>query len=243
MKEKEKKGLLERLAAFWLQGAPQTDGGGRRLWRGIGKINKAFKTKEMPENVFPFMEKEGTRTFSLRRAFAEEQEDIRQAERRFLSVSGLRETENTILAGNDATARGEHWQTREGLFPEESKLLRGKETSETLPFWVERKETANDMPDMARMFFWEGPEGGRQKRQTLPLADDRTPKRDPAHEDDTSGRRKPEKAQDEETVFWSKEEPAAERTQAALPDIDGLMREMTRRLWEEREGCCRRLGG
>ncbi len=51
--------------------------------------------------------------------------------------------------------------------------------------------------------------------------------------------------QNERNIFWKKEEAAAERKQdaEALPDIDRLMREMTKRLWEEREGCGRRLGG
>lgn len=242
MEEKEKMGILKRLAAFWRQGAPQTDGGGRRLWRGFRKTKKARETSGTLDTS-PFMEREGARTFSLRRAFAEEREEIGQAGRRVLRAAGLPETENAILAEGDTAYPEGQQRKRKGLFLEESKLLREKGTSETLPLWAERKETSDDMPDMARMFFWEEPEGGRQKRKTLPLAEDGTRKRGAAHGDDTSGWRGPKKAQNEEAVFWRKEEPLTERTQAALPDIDRLMREMTRRLWEEREGCGRRLGG
>ena len=111
--------------------------------------------------------------------------------------------------------------------------------------WTGRKGAGTELTEMAQAFFWAEPEENEKKRKTLPPAGGAARQRRHAEEsrERSAGLAAPE--QNERNIFWKKEEAAAERKQdaEALPDIDRLMREMTKRLWEEREGCGRRLGG
>lgn len=219
------------------------DGGTRWLRRA------AENTKKMREDAegrgFLFGETAGTETFLLGRIFAGEPEEKRRTGRRFPFAEGFQGQEQGFFTAGE-TLRQTERQNRQTLFlAEENNVPQKAKRLEKSLFWAGRKDTAAERTEMAQAFFWTEPEENEKKRKALPPAGGaaRKQRRAEGNADRSAGQAARER--DERSVFWKKEEPAAERKQdaEAMPDIDRLMREMTKRLWEEREGCGRRLGG
>lgn len=239
----KEKGLLKRLADFWKKAGPELDGGTRWLRRTAGN------TKKMREDAegrrFPFRETAGTETFLPGRTFAGEPEGTRQTGRRFPFAEGFQGQEQGLFTAGE-TLRQTERQNRQTLFlAEENNAPQKTERLEKGLYWVERKDAEAERTEMAQAFFWTGPEENEKKRKALPSAGGAARKQRRAEENADRSAGQAARERDERSVFWKKEEPAAERKRdaEAMPDIDRLMREMTKRLWEEREGCGRRLGG
>ncbi len=241
--EMKEKGLLKRLADFWKKAGPELDGGANWFWRIAGSAKKM--REDAAGRGFPFRETAGTETFPLGRTFAREAEEIQQAGRRILFAEGFRKQEQGLFMAGETPQQAER-RNRETLFSvEENNAPQKTKQLEKGLFWAGRKDAAAEPTGMAQAFFWTDPEENEKRRKTLPLAGGAARKWRRAEENTDRSAEQAIRKQDEKGVFWKKEEPAAERRQNAdaLPDIDWLMREMTKRLWEEREGCGRRLGG
>lgn len=238
----EKKGLWKRLAEFWRSAAPEMGGAPRRLWRN-GRSMKKIQERQGAAGGGPLFPEEGERAFSMKRAFAGAEQEERQERRTFPLAAGFRKEGKRLFAEKGTPGQAGRREGQVGSLAEGSGTPRREETTGKLPLWAARTGMADSVPEMARVFFWEGPEEDRQDRKPLPpagnVARNRTPEEEPADMARKTGKRKTE----EESLFRKKEEGWAERKQDAPLDIDGLMREMTRRLWEKREGCGRRLGG
>lgn len=239
----KEKGLLKRLADFWRKAGPELDGGTRWFRRTAGNTKKM--RNDAAGRGFLFGETAGTETFLPGRTFAGEPEGNRQTGRRFPFAEGFQGQEQGLFTAGESLRQMEQ-QNRQTLFSaEENNAPQKTERLEKSLLWAVRKNAAAERTEMAQAFFWTGPEENEKKRKALPSAGGAARKRRRAEEsmDRSAGQTVQER--DEKSVFWKKEEPAAERKRdaEALPDIDQLMREMTKRLWEEREGCGRRLGG
>lgn len=92
----------------------------------------------------------------------------------------------------------------------------------------EMREEATDENRMRSVFLWEMPEEEGEKRSIVPVAENMVRKEEPPFV--------------EEAVRGKGEKVKTEKKQPkSAVDVEELMREMTRRLWEEREGCGRRL--
>lgn len=237
------KGLLKRLADFWRKAGPELESGARWLRRTAGSTKKLREDAE--GRGFPFGETAGTETFLQGRTFAGGQEGNRQTGRRFPFAEGFRGKGQGLFTAGE-TLRQTEWQNRQMLFlAEENNAPQKTEQLGKRLLWTGRKDAGTELTEMAQAFFWAEPEENEKKRKTLPPAGGAARQRRHAEEsrERSAGLAAPER--NERNIFWKKEEAAAERKQdaEALPDIDRLMREMTKRLWEEREGCGRRLGG
>ena len=81
---------------------------------------------------------------------------------------------------------------------------------------------------MGKPFLWEMPMEEQEKRSIIPVM------AEPVQEKESVLEERQEKLERETT---EREEPQAEPT----VDIEKLMRQMTKKLWEERESCGRRL--
>ena len=81
---------------------------------------------------------------------------------------------------------------------------------------------------MGKPFLWEMPMEEQEKRSIIPVM------AEPVQEKESVLEERQEKLERETT---KREEPQAEST----VDIEKLMRQMTKKLWEERESCGRRL--
>lgn len=235
-----KKGMLQRLAAFWKNAGPEA-GGGRLAWRKAGRTKKpGGRPGRTEEGGFPFREKEEESGFLLKRAFAEGQEKARQAGQAFFAA-GFPGREKRLFAPGKAPGQAGR---QERIPTGRNGVPKGRKAQETRP-WAVRQGIAESLPEMAQAFFWDSPENSGQERKPLPPAGSTAKKRGRAGEDTAAAVRMDtaQKQPEEGRIPREKEKRTAERRQDTLPDIDGLMREMTKRLWEEREGCGRRLGG
>lgn len=236
----EKKGILERLAAFWREDGPEMGGGSRRLWRN-GRTRRQAAGNAEAGKLVPFWEAgEGT-GFPLGRLFggteaaaggtAERrlfQPDFRKTGKGLFSVETVQEQEKGAGGAQAFAAAGGRSQA-------------GREARQ-VPIWAAGQAPGMEVPVPARAFLWEEPEdaGGRKKPAALAAGLRKSRAGAEAGESGTEGAAF---LRQEAAPVPGKTEGRTAAGQAALPDIDGLMREMTRRLWEEREGCGRRMGG
>lgn len=236
-----KKGILQRLAEFWKNAGPETGGGGRLARRKAGRTKKPGERQGRPEEGgFPFREKEEESGFLLKQAFAEGQEKARQTGQAFFAA-GFPGREKRLFVPGKTPGQAER---QERIPTGGNGVPRGRKTQGTRP-WAARQDSTDSLPEMAQAFFWDSPENSGQERKPLPPAGSAAKKKGRAGENTAAAVRMDtaQKQPEEGRIPWEKEERTAERRQDTLPDIDGLMREMTKRLWEEREGCGRRLGG
>ncbi len=237
----KEKGLLKKLADFWRKAGPELDGGARWLRRTAGSAKKM--REDAAGRGFPYRERAGEETFLLGRTFAGEPEGTRQAGRRIPFAEGFRK--QGLFTAKKTPQQAEQRNSQTIFFAEENNAPQKTKQQKKSLFWAGRKDAATELSGMAQTFFWTEPEENEKKRKTLPLAGGAARKWRRAEENMDRSAGQAAREWGKESIFWKKEEPAAERKQKAeaLPDIDRLMREMTKRLWEEREGCGRRLGG
>ncbi len=92
----------------------------------------------------------------------------------------------------------------------------------------EKRKAEAEEPEIGRAFLWDMPEEEREKRRIVPVMDKAVQKEGLPVE--------------EEKELPKQEGKKREETQAEpVIDIERLMRQMTKKLWEEREGSGRRL--
>ena len=111
----------------------------------------------------------------------------------------------------------EEEETRE---TEESRMLIGD------VFRVKAEGEPKGM-EWGKTFFWDAAEKEDEKRNIIPVIMDKREEKMPE---------KKEQPEEGTEPVWREEEKAE-----PMEDIESLMRQITKRLWEEREGCSRRL--
>ncbi|WP_458408025.1 hypothetical protein [Anaerotignum sp.] len=110
---------------------------------------------------------------------------------------------------------------------EKAEKKKGSEVFATEVFWGEKQE-GTEKTGLEKAFLWEMPEKEREKRSIVPVMADVVEKKEPLAE---------EMREISERTERKKEEQQAQPEM----DIEKLMRQMTKKLWEERESCGRRL--
>ena len=210
----EKKGLFGRLLDFWRERTEEKSGG-------IGFWNREKeeqgRTAEKWQDALP-QERAEKPTFpeetvwTAKKKKAEETELFGQEKQKFFAEENVEEKQESAL------------RTAEEEMPQEKKTIVPIFTAEIFREETERKEEEEKRKPI---FLQEEPFAAQEKRKTIPIAAET-------------------KTVEKETVEEETEEtetPKKEREQAkgAEIDIERLMREMTKRLWEERETSGRRL--
>lgn len=213
--EKEKKGLFGRLLDFWKEkiGAGETKGIG--FWNGARELENRFA--EMGDAVSLKKEK--------KKAFWEEKVE---------TVLGVKEEAGGLLEQEKKLffAEAEKEQKENSEAGEEGEKTEKRKVSSlflTEVFREERQEEAEESK-MGQVFLWEMPEMEKERRSIVPVAEEA----------------KQEKAIVSEggQEFPKAETAKKEEPQTEMPfDIEKLMQQMTKKLWEERESCGRRLRG
>lgn len=214
--EKEKKGLFGRMLDFWKEKISMDETDGIGFWNG----------KETTETHFAEMGAVAALSQGeTKRAFWEEaaetalekkeaDSDILEQEKRFFFVEAEKEEKEKFSE------------------PTEEEKIQKKAVSRlfTAEFFREEKETEVEEGRMGQAFLWEEPEEEKEKRSIVPVAE--------------------EGAQAEKNIAEAEEEMPKvepvkrEERQEEMPfDIEKLMQQMTKKLWEERESCGRRLRG
>ncbi len=210
--EQEKKGLFGRLLDFWKE-KTEENGGGIGFWN-RGKPEKGTMTEKM-QDALP-QEKKEKPTFW--------EETMQRAAERKEEEQELFRKEGKLLFSEEKAEEKEMPQTAEESV-QEKKTIVPIFTAE-----IFREETERRIEEEKRktIFQQEMLPEEKEQRKPVPIA---------------AAEKKPaEKAAAEETEL-PQEEPKKEREQAkdAEIDIERLMREMTKKLWEERETSGRRL--
>lgn len=214
--QQEKRGLFGRLLDFWKEKTEET-GGGIGFWSGgktAGKAAAENRQDALPQEKTekkPFFWEETVRTAKEKKA--EEAETFGQERRRSFAEEKTEEAKGTALR----TAE-ESTQERKTIAPIfMAEIFREK---------TERREAEERRKTI---FMQEAPFAEQEKRKTIPIVAE------------TGLAEKAAAAEEAKDV--PQEAPKKEREQAkgAEIDIERLMREMTKRLWEEREASGRRL--
>ena len=209
--EKEKKGLFGRLLDFWKEKI------------GIGGTDSIgfWHEKRTVENHFAEM---GTVAAlsqqEMKRVFWEEAAE---------TVFQQEEMENIVL-GKRKDAVIEKKEDSASEMQEESERAENKRTTRifTAELFREEKQAEAEKEGMGRTFFLEKPVEEVEWRRVIPVTAEM------AHEKKV--------ALEEPQEMEKREEPQRKEVQAEpVVDIEKLMRQMTKKLWEERESCGRRL--
>ena len=214
--QQEKKGLFGRLLDFWKEKTEEA-GGGIGFWSGgktEGKTTAENRQDALPQEKAekkPFFWEETVRT--AKEKMAEEAETFGQERRRSFAEEKTEEAKGPALR----TAE-ESTQERKTIVPIFTAEIFREKTE-----WREAEERRK------MIFMQEAPFAEQEKRKTIPIVAE------------TGLAEKA--AASEEAEELPQEAPKKEREQAkgAEIDIERLMREMTKRLWEEREASGRRL--
>ena len=210
----EKKGLFGRLLDFWKE-KTEEKGGGIGFWN--REKEEQGKAAEKWQDVLP-QEKAEKPTFS--------EETMRIAKEKKEEEQGLLQKEGKQFFVEEKAEEKQEpalWTAEESM--QERKTIIPIFTAAVFREKTERQEEK----EKRNLIFWqEEPFAEQEKRKTIPIAAESTPA---------------EKETAEEETEKPQETPKKEREQAkgAEIDIERLMREMTKRLWEERETSGRRL--
>ena len=213
--DKEKKGMFVRLLDFWKEkiGTGETKGIG--FWNGARELENRFV--EMGDAVS--LKQEKKKTFWEEKVAAvlgekEEEGGLLEQEKKLFFAEAEKEQEENLGAAEE----GEKTEKRKvsSLFLTEF-------------FREERQEEAEESK-MGQAFLWEMPEMEKEKRSIVPVAEEAKQEKTPAAE--------------AEQEMPKAETAKREEPQTEMPfDIEKLMQQMTKRLWEERKSCGRRLRG
>ena len=209
--EKEKKGLFGRLLDFWKEKI------------GIGETDSIgfWHEKRTVENHFAEMGAVAALSQQeMKKAFWEEATE---------TVFKQEEMENSVLGKRkEAVIEGKEDSASE--MQEETERAENRRTTRlfTAELFQEEKQAEAEKEGMGRTFFLEKPVEETERRKIIPVT--------------------AETAQEKKVVLEGpqemekREEPQRKEVQAELVvDIEKLMRQMTKKLWEERESCGRRL--
>lgn len=214
--QQEKKGLFGRLLDFWKEKTEET-GGGIGFWSGgktEGKTAAENRQDALPQEKAekkPFFWEETVRTAKEKKA--EEAETFGQERRRSFAEEKTEKAKGTALRTAEESTQ-------------ERKTIAPIFTAEIFREKTERREAEERRKTI---FMQEAPFAEQKKRKTIPIVAE------------TGLAEKAAVAEEAEDV--PQEAPKKEREQAKGTEIDieRLMREMTKRLWEEREASGRRL--
>lgn len=215
--EQEKKGLFGRLLEFWM-GKAEEKNGGIGFWSGE-KAEKPIMTEKMQE-ILPQgkAEKkafwEETIQTAAEKKEKEEQEFLQKERKQFFSGEKTEEKKETAL------------QTAEEKVQEKKTIV----PIFTAEIFREETERRTEEERQKTIFLREQPLEERTQRKIVPIAE-------------VQGSAKKAVAETEAEQPQEKEKKEREETKHAEIDIERLMREMTKRLWEERETSGRRLRG
>lgn len=214
--QQEKKGLFGRLLDFWKEKTEEA-GGGIGFWSG-GKT-EGKTTAENRQDALP--QEKAERSPSFGRKQCGQQRKRRQRKQRLSGRNGGRsfaEEKTEEAKGPALRTAEESTQERKTIVPIFTAEIFREKTE-----WREAEERRK------MIFMQEAPFAEQEKRKTIPIVAE------------TGLAEKA--AASEEAEELPQEAPKKEREQAkgAEIDIERLMREMTKRLWEEREASGRRL--
>lgn len=214
--EQEKKGLFGRLLDFWKEKTEEKSGGIGFWSRGIPEKGTAAENRQ---DALPQEKAERKPAFW--------EETVRTAKEKKKEEQGLFQKEEEQLFSEEKAE-----EKKEPVLRTAEESVQEKKT--IVPIFtaeVFREKTERRIAEERRktVFRQEEPFAEQEKRKTIPIAAESTPAEKTAAE--------------EETEELPQETPKTEREQArgAEIDIERLMREMTKRLWEERETSGRRL--
>ena len=209
--EKEKKGLFGRLLDFWKEKI------------GIGETDSIgfWHEKRTVENHFAEMGAVAALSQQeTKRAFWEEVAETvfkqEEMENRFLE-----KRKEAVIEGKEDSTSG---------MKEESERAENKRTTRifTAELFREEKQAEAEKEGMGRTFFLEKPVEEVEWRRVIPVTAEMAQEKKVALE--------------EPQEMEKREEPQRKEVQAEpVVDIEKLMRQMTKKLWEERESCGRRL--
>ena len=214
--EKERKGLFGRLLEFWTEKIRMV---------GEDKIGFWQETEFFEEHLAEMGVVAAVSQRETQDLFAEEMAEI------------LPQTAEMVVLMEEKRKRIE--ETTENIST-------SKERRTTIflaeHFQEERWEEAEESR-LRRAFLWEIPKEEQEKRSIVPVAENVEQKEVSFFaEERVMQEGKEESSLAEEPILLKREEEKAEnRLPNPVVDVEELMREMTRRLWEEREGCGRRL--
>ena len=225
--EQEKKGLFWRLLAF-LRGKPEEKSGGIGFWSG----RAAERQSLMPERIWTRVPQENRRerAFWTETAQTEGEKRVtpsfwRKKEKRLFIEEQGRERKSIV------SAAGGMGQAKQ-VIHEELQEERAKKA-------VSKLFTAEAFREKQQ---WQTEEGQKAVfRHSLPLETARGRHIVPIVAEGRALRR--EKAEQKEKKPQEESKKEREQPKQAEIDIERLMREMTKRLWEERESSGRRLRG
>lgn len=212
--EKEKKGLFVRLLDFWKEklGAGETKGIG--FWNGAKNLENPFT--EMDDSV-SLTQREKKRDF-----WEEKVETVLEEKKQESSV--LEREKKLFFAEEEKEQREPMEAVEEG---ERTEKQKGSKLFTAEVFREERQAEA-EIGRIGRAFLWEMLEMEKERRSIVPV------KEEAKQEKIAVAERKQEMPK---TEMMKREEP-----QTGTPfDIEKLMQQMTKKLWEERESCGRRL--
>lgn len=214
--EKERKGLFGRLLDFWKEkiGADETKGIG--FWNGVENIQNRFA--EMGDTV-------SLTQGEKKKAFWEEKAEAVLEEKE--QEGSLLEQEKKLFF---AEAEEEQEKSSEAAEEGERAVKRKVSNIFTAEVFQGEGQAKAEEGKLGQAFLWKMPEEEREKRSVVPVAEKAKQEKMPAAEAE-------QEMPKTETV--KREEPQAE----TLLDIEKLMQQMTKKLWEERESCGRRLRG
>lgn len=212
--EKEKKGLFGRLLDFWKEkiGMGGTDSIG--FWNGAEDVEKHFD--EMGA-VASLNQGEMRKTFweeSVDEVLEEKEQDdsvLEEQKKIFFAEAEERKEENLLIL-----EEAEKMEEKQG-----TKLFRTE-------VFREKRQAEEEKGGLGETFLWEMPAEEPAKRRIIPVTAEPEDKEEPTAE---------EAQESLERKVTKREEPQIE----PVVDIEKLMRQMTKKLWEEREGCGRRL--
>lgn len=226
--EKERKGLFGRLLDFWKEkiGTGETKGIG--FWNGAKSLEDPFA--EMG-NAVSLKQEEKKKTFweeKAETALGEKKAEggfLKQEKKLFFAEAEKKQKE-TLEAGEEGEGTGAIEGTEE---IEGTEKRKGSHLFTAAVFWEERQEEAEESK-MGQAFLWEKPEMEQKRRSIVPVTEKMQQEETPVAE---AAQEMPK------TETAKREEPQTE-----MPfDIEKLMQQMTKKLWEERESCGRRLRG
>lgn len=228
--KKERKGLFGRLLEFWKEKIGAEEGDSIGFWNGtehtenrlaerddgvswMGEEKKAF-WQESTERMREEKEQESSIFAQEKNAFFAAAE-----EETYVPLQTKEEKEPRILLEDVTGERGERKQARRRT----SQLLTGE------MFREEGKE-GEEETQMGRAFLWSMPEEEGENRRTLPITEE-------------VGQETAAMAEEEQEMPQREAATREEKTAATPLDIEMLMGQITKKLWEERESCGRRLRG
>lgn len=212
--EKEKKGLFGRLMDFWKEKIWAGETEGIGFWNGAKTLENPFAKMD---DAVSLNQREKKKTF-----WEEKVETILEEKEQ---ENGVLEQERNFFFAEEEDERKKDLEAAEEQESAEKRRVSHLFTAE-----VFREERQAEEGKMGQAFLWEKPEEEREKRSIVPVTEETKQEKMVVVEG--------------EQEFPKVETVKREEPQTETPfDIEKLMQEMTKKLWEERESCGRRLRG